>query len=449
MKTFLRIVAGLVVFGIVALLAFIFVPVQRTAPAQALAADWQAAVGQGEYVMRAGDCVACHSADGGAFLAGGSPIESPLGKIWSRNITPDVKTGIGGWSLDEFRAVMIDGIRPNGTHLYPAMPYENYRLMHEEDIAALYDYLMNEVEPVNNTVKETELSFPLNLRWGIRAWNWLALTHGPGFVVAGASDMQDRGQYLVEGPGHCAACHSPRTVFMTQDGVMHGEENFLAGGVINDWNAHALAGSGSVVSDWTVAETAEFLATGRNTHAAANGEMGLVVEHSLQYLTDEDNIAIAAYLKGEDGAATRILDTDALYVSLPQEPADEAGLATAEMLTEASPDINLGARLYLDNCSACHFVTGQGGPQIFPPLAGNPLVTGTQTTPLISIILHGGELPSTQLRPMHLVMQGYADRLDDAEVAELASFLRSAWGNDASTVSSPEVAAVRASGAEH
>ena len=157
-------------------LAFAHTGFFTSEPAEALAADWEPAEGQGEYVLHASDCVACHTSDDGESLAGGRAIASPMGTIWSTNITPDPETGIGDWSYADFRAAMIDGLEPDGTHLYPAMPYENYRLMTEEDIRALYEYIMTEVEPVSNEVQETELSFPFNLRFGIRAWNWLALT---------------------------------------------------------------------------------------------------------------------------------------------------------------------------------------------------------------------------------------------------------------------------------
>ncbi|WP_138471577.1 cytochrome c [Poseidonocella sp. HB161398] len=450
MTKLLRILAALVVLGVVALLAFIFVPVQRTQPATELAADWQPEPGQGKYVMDAGDCVACHTAPDGEELAGGRAIASPMGTIWSTNITPDPETGIGGWSFEDFRAAMIDGVAPDGTHLYPAMPYENYRMMTEEDLRALYDHLMTEVAPVRNAVEETSLDFPFNLRFGIRAWNWLALDKGPGFVPAGASETEDRGQYLVEGPGHCAACHSPRNAFMAQDGKTAGDANFLAGGTIDGWSAPALHGEGSSLRDWSTAEMAAYLATGRNVHSAANGEMGLVVEHSLQHLSDADNIAMAAFLKGLDGDAGEIPATLASNAGpMPDAPADAAGKATAEMLTEAQPGMPEGARLYLDNCSACHFVTGKGAPEIFPELQGNSLVTAAKTKPLISVILNGADVPSTAKRPMHLVMQGYADRLSDDEVAELASFLRGAWGNDAPAVSAADVATVRAEAATH
>ncbi|WP_062762852.1 cytochrome c [Falsirhodobacter sp. alg1] len=445
MKTFLRIVAGLVVLGVVALLAFIFVPVQTTKPTEDLADDWKPAEGQGEYVMYASDCAACHTGKDGDF-AGGVAIDSPMGAIWASNITPDKETGIGNWTLDQFRAALYDGIDDEGAHLYPAMPYENFRKLSEQDVRALYDYFMNDVAPVHNEVQKTELSFPFNLRFGIRAWNWLALTGDAGFDPTQAADIQNRGQYLVEGPGHCAACHSPRTAFMTQDGTTAGDKNFLAGGEIDGWLAPTLRGEDSAPQKWSVEDTATYLATGRNNHSTANGEMGLVVEHSLQHLTDQDNLAIAAFLKGIDGADVTVPEDFASLADAPlaleEDAPDAVPTETEKMLSEAT-DLSEGARLYLDNCSACHFVTGNGAPQIFPSLAGNTLVTADQTEPLISIILHGADVPSTQKRPMHLVMQGYADRLSDQEIAELASFVRSGWGNDAAPVTAADVKAVR------
>lgn len=452
MRRSLRIIAGLAVVGIVALLAFIFVPVQATAPVSKLAADWKAEPGHGEYVMYASDCLACHTAEGGKPFAGGRPIASPMGTIWSTNITPDAKTGIGGWTLDQFRASLYDGLRADGTHLYPAMPYENYRKLTEEDVRALYHYFMNEVAPVENRVEETRLAFPFNLRFGMRAWNWLALSGPAGFTpVAAKPEIEQRGQYLVEGPGHCAACHSPRTALMTQDGVSAGEAAFLTGGMVGEWEAAPLRGPASASQLWSVEEMAAYLATGRNAHSAANGEMSLVVKHSLQHLTDRDNIAIAALLKGLDGGDVSLPETFAAKESIARAPApaDAAGEATAAMLTEASPDMPLGARLYLDNCAGCHFVTGKGAPEIFPELAGNTLVTSTETGPFLSVILHGTELPSTRRRPMRLRMQGYAERLSNAEVADLANFVRTAWGNDAPPVSAADVARQRAPAEAH
>ncbi|RMX02961.1 cytochrome c [Corticibacter populi] len=452
MKKTLRILGGLVVLGVLALLAFIFVPVKLTPPSEVLPADWKAEPGRGEYVMRASDCMACHTADGGAPFAGSRPIHSPLGTIWTSNITPDKETGIGNWTLDQFRAAMIDGISADGSHIYPAMPYENYRLMTEGDIRALYDYLMTEVEPVKNQVEETRLSFPFNLRFGLRAWNWLALRHDAGFTPAGTSPAQDRGQYLVEGPAHCAACHSPRTTFMAQNGIQLTDAKFLTGGVVDGWDAPSLRGAGSTPQKWSIAEMADYLATGRNAHSTANGEMTLVIEHSLQYLSDDDLHAIAAFLKGIDGAKVELPGTAVAAAGPSAQPAaeaDAAGAETARMLTAASPEMPLGARLYLDNCAACHFVTGKGSPGIFPELQANSMVVGSEVSPLISVILHGASVPSTERRPMRLVMQGYADRMDDEEVAELANFLRTAWGNKASAITAADVGKVRSAPLTH
>lgn len=449
MKKALRILGILVVLVIVAVLAFIYVPVKTTPPNQELAADWKAEPGRGEYVMRASDCMACHTAEGGSPLAGGRGIASPMGTIWSSNITPDKETGIGNWTLDQFRSTMVDGV-VNGKHLYPAMPYENYRFMSESDIRALYEYLMNDVKPVKNEVQATELDFPFNLRFGIRAWNWLALSGESTFKPMSGTEQQVRGQYLVEGAGHCAACHSPRTAFMAQDGTRLGDANFLTGGELDGWHVPALRGPNSGIANWSADELAAYLGAGRNAHAIANGEMALAVEHSLQHLSDADLNAMAVFLKTMDGQPVPEVSKPVAAPgprSMPAQPANEAGQETAKMLTAASPDMPLGARLYLDNCAACHFVTGRGAPEIFPELQGNAMVLGKDPSPLVSVILNGTSTPSTNRRPMHLVMQGYADRLNDEEVATLASFVRSSWGNNAAAVTAEQVSKVRSAGA--
>lgn len=450
MKKILSIVIALVVLGVIAALALLLWPFKPSAPNETLAADWKAEAGRGEYVMRAGDCMACHTANGGEPMAGGRGIESPMGTIWSSNITPDKETGIGNWTLDQFRAAMVDGVGGHGQQLYPAMPYENYRLMKESDIRALFDYLQTEVKPVKHAVQATSLSFPFNMRFGIRAWNWLALSGEADFKPMAGDEQQIRGQYLVEGAGHCAACHSPRTAFMAQDGTRLSDASFLTGGEVDGWNAPALRGKDARVQQWSAEEIAAYLAAGRNSHAVANGEMALVVEHSLQHLNDKDLNAMAVFLKSMDGQPVEATAEQIAPVgprSMPALPADAAGEATAKLLKSASPDMPLGARLYLDNCAACHFVSGKGAPEIFPELQGNAMVLGKDASPLLSVILHGASSPSTSRRPMNLVMQGYSDRLTDEEVAALASFVRSGWGNKADAVSAKQVAKVRAAGA--
>lgn len=438
MKKLLKIFAGLVVVGITCLLAFIFVPVQRTGATTQLAADFKPAEGRGEYLMRASDCMACHTNEGGTPFAGGRAIQSPMGTIWTTNITPDKETGIGNYTLDDFRAVLYDGVTPNGTHLYPAMPYENYRKLTEEDVVALYEYFMNEVKPVPNKIEQTKLAFPFNMRFGLRAWNWVALRGEAGFAPNTSEDgVFNRGKYLVEGPGHCAACHSPRSVMMTQDGIDETSKSFLSGGEIDNYTAPDLRGPTSGPQKWTVEETAAYLATARNAHSTATGEMMLVVRDSTQYLTSEDNTAIASFLKK-------------IGSSEPSQAKNaEAATQTEQMLSSAKPDMPLGPRLYLDNCGGCHLVNGKGAPEIFPELDGNSLVTAKSSKGLVSVILHGAELPSTEKRPMKVRMQGYEDRLSDEEIATLATFLRNAWTNKASDVTAQDVEAIRKLGNSH
>jgi mono/diheme cytochrome c family protein len=432
MKTFFRIIGTLVVLGVVALLAFIFVPVQRTGPVTQLAADFKPAKGQGEYVMRAGDCMACHTSEGGKPFAGGRAINSPMGVIYTTNITPDKETGIGTWSLDDFRAALYDGVDKEGHHLYPAMPYDSYRKLSEEDVVALYDYFMHEVQPVKAEVPETKLAFPFNMRFGLRAWNWLALGDA-GFKPDASEDaMFNRGAYLVEGAAHCAACHSPRNLMMMSSGTNAKDAAFLSGGEIDGFTAPDLRGPQSGPQQWTTEQLAEYLLTARNAHSSATGEMALAIRDSLQYLTKDDAMAIATYLRkiGAGKGAAPVVEKAEVT-------------PTQTLLTDAKPDMPLGPRLYLDNCAACHIVNGKGAGETFPALDGNSLVTAKSAKGLISVILHGAELPSTEQRPMKLRMQGYDDRLSDEEVATLATFLRDGWHNKAPAVTAAEVKAVR------
>ncbi|OWU72704.1 cytochrome c [Phaeobacter sp. 22II1-1F12B] len=428
MRTLLNIVLGLVVLGGVALLAFIAVPVQPTPPQQQVAADWQPEEGQGEYAMRLADCAACHTAPGGERFAGGRAIESPLGTIYSSNITPDDETGIGGWSLEDFRAALYDGMRPDGTHLYPAMPYENYRKLTEEDVRALYHYFIEEVEPVQNAAPEADLPFPFDQRWTLRGWKWLALDE-PGFRADTDDPVLARGEYIVEGPGHCSACHTPRNAIMAEAAVDTSDEAFLSGGEIAGWTAPALRGPGSAIAGWSQEDLVAIFSTGRNAHAAVNGEMQLVIQDSTQYMSEEDLAAMSAYLVGLNEGVLLERSEDVTE--------------TEALIASADPDMPLGARLYIDNCNACHFANGRGADEVFPELDGNSLVTAESPTGLISMILGGSELPSTPKRPYSLRMPGFSDRLTDEEVAELASFVRQGWSNDAAVVSADDVADLR------
>ncbi len=434
MRTVLRIVGAIVGLGAIVLSGIILVPAARTSPVTMLQPIYQPPNGAGERVAIAADCAACHTAPGGIPFAGGRAIESPFGAIYSTNITPDKQAGIGSYTLDEFRAVLYDGVRKDGTRLYPAMPYANFRKMTEEDVRALYAYIRKDVAAVAVVPPKTSLAFPFNQRWGVRVWAWVALPKA-GFTPYLGDARLDRGAYLVEALGHCGACHTPRNVIFAEKGYDSRSASFLTGAMLGSWPTADLRARTNATQRWSNDELADLLSSGRNATKGIGGEMALVVEHSLQSLPKDDLDAIVAYLKHvkqeRDGSAGR---------ALRREP-----VATAALLSDASPQLGLGARLYLDNCNACHFVDGRGAPGVFPQLDRNDLVTAPSPNGVVTVILDGTTMPSTAQRPERLTMPDFGWRLSDAEVAALATFVRQSWSNDAAVVTAAEVATVRQS----
>lgn len=440
MRMLLRLIGLLILIGIAVVLGAIFIPAHRTAALTDLPANYETPKGAGEQVAIAADCMACHTAPGGKLFAGGRAIDSPLGKIYSTNITPDKKTGIGRYTLDDFRAVLYDGIRNDGAHLYPAMPYPSYRKMTEEDVRALYAYMMNDVSPVESTPPATRLPFPFNQRWGLRLWNLVSLPP-VGFKPHMGDARLDRGAYLVEALTHCGSCHTPRNKLTFAEKAYDSRSaEFLTGATLNGWPAPDLRARDSAAQSWNDDQLAALLTGGRNATDGVSGEMALAVEHSLQYLSKSDIEAIVSYLKAIKQ------DRPAAGVSPPRSSPEP----TAELLASASPQLDLGARLYLDNCNACHFTNGHGAKSVFPRLDANSLVTSAEPGGLISVILNGDAMPSTEQRPARLAMPGFGWRLKDDEVAALATFVRKSWSNNAPAVTAADVAKLRnAMRAEH
>ena len=383
-------------------------------------------VKQGEYISRLGDCGACHTIPGKPAFSGGLAIESNLGTIYSTNITPDKEHGIGNYSEQQFSDAVRKGVLPDGKHLYPAMPYPDYAKISDADMHALYVYFMQGVQPSAEQPPETDLSFPFSQRWGMRFWNWAFTDDAPFRPIGGASAEVNRGAYLVESLGHCGSCHTPRGIGMNEKALDSGDAKFLAGGSLNGWEVPSLRG----LPHWTEQETIDYLATGRNDKAAVGGEMTSVIEHSTSWMTDGDLKAITAYLKFLGGNPP-----------VPVKAAESVS-ATEAKLT-AAKNLTTGERLYLDNCGACHFVTGKGAPRIFPELDGATIVNAGDPTGLIHTILAGAQQPSTAKAPSTLAMPGFAARLSDDEVAQLATFIRQGWGNKADAVSEKQVREVR------
>ncbi|WP_380184310.1 c-type cytochrome [Kalamiella sp. sgz302252] len=394
--------------------------------ALAAPADNGELIKQGEYLSRLGDCSACHSLPGKPEFSGGLAIESNLGTIYSTNITPDKEHGIGNYSEQQFSDAVRKGVLPDGTRLYPAMPYPDYAKISDEDMHALYAYFMQGVKPSAEQPPETDLSFPFSQRWGMRFWNWAFASDKPFQPIGGASAEVNRGAYIVESLGHCGSCHTPRGLGMNEKALDSSDKDFLSGGNLNGWEVPSLRG----LPRWTEQETVDYLATGRNDKAAVGGEMTSVIEHSTSYMSDADLKAITAYLKFLGGN--------------PSLPASDSKAASAtEAKLTAAKNLTTGERLYLDNCGACHFVTGKGAPGVFPQLDQATIVNAGDPGGLIHTILAGAQQPSTAKAPSTLAMPGFASRLNDDEVAQLATFIRQGWSNKAPAVKAEDVKKVR------
>jgi alcohol dehydrogenase (quinone), cytochrome c subunit len=395
-----------------------------------------ASIERGRYLAVAADCTACHTAPGGMPFAGGFALDSPLGTIYSTNITPDKDSGIGKFTLDDFDRAVRHGIDDEGVTLYPAMPYPSYARMSDEDVAALYDYFMHAVAPVSISARANSIPWPLSIRWPLAIWRKL-FAPSPDAAPFNASRYTDpvvaRGAYLVEGPGHCGTCHTPRALTLQEKALDDSSIAYLAGGQrIGGWSAVNLRGNtADGLGDWSKEDIVATLRSARNSQQAVVGApMNDVVVHSTQYLSDADLEAIAAYLK-----------------TLRPTPGDRstfiANPATAAALS-AGHEANRGAELYVDNCAACHRTDGQGSSKALPKVAGNSSVLAEDPNSLISLVLGGSSLPGTAAAPSPLGMPGFGWRLTNDEVAQLLTFIRSSWGNQAPSVSAGDVGRVRA-----
>ena len=394
--------------------------------------DQQALIKQGEYLARAGDCVACHTAKDGKPFAGGLPMETPIGLIYSTNITPD-KSGIGAYSFDDFDKAVRHGIAKNGDTLYPAMPYPSYARVTETDMQALYAYFMKGVKPVAQENKAVDIPWPLSMRWPLAMWRWTFAPAVADFTpVTGQDPVVSRGAYLVEGLGHCGACHTPRALTMQEKALGAGDSSaFLSGSApLEGWIAKNLRGDHKDgLGSWNEEQLVQFLKTGRSDRSAVFGGMSDVIVHSMQYMSEADLTAIARYLKSLP--AVDATDTPHQY-----DP------AVADALWNGD-DSKRGAAVYIDNCAACHRTDGHGYTRVFPALAGNPVLQSADPTSLIHIVLKGGTLPATHTAPSTFTMPAFDWRLSDQEVADVVNFIRTSWGNKAGEVKAGDVKVLR------
>jgi mono/diheme cytochrome c family protein len=373
---------------------------------------------RGRDLVNAGDCASCHTDQGGKPYAGGLAVVTPFGVIYSTNITPDPTTGIGNWSKQDFYKAMHDGIRRDGKHLYPAFPYPWFTKVSREDVRAIKAFL-DTLTPVRQENKPTELHWPLNVREVMAGWNDLYFHKGAFKADPKKSEQWNRGAYLVEGLGHCGACHTSTNVL----GASKTGEKLKGGDFGEHWYAPSLtSGLRDGLGGWSVTEIVEYLKTGANGKSAAAGPMAEVVKNSTQYLSDADLNAIAAYLK-ESPAANA-----------------EAATRTAAIDKQA---LSRGEALYFDNCTGCHMENGEGLAHAFPPLKGSSAVQAKLPDTVIHVVLAGAKMAATPDKPTGFAMPAFDGKLDDKEVADLVNYIRNVWGNHASPTSADAVSKVR------
>jgi mono/diheme cytochrome c family protein len=371
---------------------------------------------RGHYLATASDCVACHTVPGTTKeFAGGRAIETPFGNIVSANITPDMATGIGSWTDQQFENAVRKGIRPDGSRLYPAMPYPSYTKLTHDDVMAIRAYLRT-VKAVKNKVDRSTLPFPFNIRSGLRAWNALFFTEGEFKPDPNKSAEWNRGAYLVEGPGHCGACHTPKNVAGADktSEAFHGAQlqGWFAPNITND----NLKGLGT----WSIDDVATYLKTGHNRISAATGIMAEEIQFASSKMTDSDLKAIAIYLKSLPGDRERH-DTIAA-----DDPAMKAGHA-----------------IYRDQCAACHMIDGKGVPHLFPSLADASVLRSRDPRTAIRLVLRGARTVATKGEPTAPGMPSYAHMLKDDEIAAVLTYARNAWGRPAPAVTAGDVAKAR------
>lgn len=417
---------------------------------------------RGEYVARAADCTACHTATGGAPFAGGYAVESPMGTIWSTNITPSAD-GIGGWTEAQFAKAVRKGVTPSGKHLYPAMPYDAYAGITDDDMAALYAYFTQKVEPAETPADAqiTKLDFPFDQRWLMAGWNLMFAGGTPFEAQSGEAPEIARGRYLTDVLGHCSSCHTPRNVFMANEG-----SSYLAGADLRGWVAPNLTSDPVTgIGDWSEDEIAGFLQTGQAAgKGIAAGSMAEAVEHSLQYLTDEDAHAIAAYLKqvpAKQNAVGPVPDKAAfVFGSTGREPYGSISGAAAQTLADADAarpafkaddatrsdfkDETNGALLYDAACSSCHGLGGQGSEDgYYPSLMGSSAVGATTPNNLVMTVMDG---VSRKWDDKSTYMPGFARDMTDAQVSAVVTYVADSFGNPQAAASPETVATLRAGG---
>jgi mono/diheme cytochrome c family protein len=364
----------------------------------------------------------CHTERGGPSYAGGRPLETPFGTVYASNLTPDAETGIGRWSAANFRRALHEGRSRDGRLLYPVFPYPHMTRVTGADADALFEYLRS-LPAVNKPNRPHRLRWPYDTQGALAVWRALYFRPEKHVDDPARTPEWNRGAYLVQGLGHCGACHSARNALGGTRDIMD-----FSGGLIpmQNWYAPSLASSGEAgVADWSIEDIAQLLGTGRSPRGTVLGPMAQVVLHSTQYLEPADLRAMAVFLK-----------------SLPPMPGDTD---PREVPLPSAAALDRGGKLYERHCASCHGANGEGVRGAYPPLAGNRAVTMPVTANLVQVVLNGGFPPATRGHPRPFGMPPFATTLSDADVATVITYIRASWSNKASPVSELAVTQQRSS----
>ena len=375
----------------------------------------------GHYLAIVGNCSSCHTAAGGKPFAGGVAFQTDFGTIYSSNITADPQFGIGKWTQQDFVNAMRRGVRPDGQHLYPAFPYPAFTKVSDSDLGKLWRYLRT-LAPVNQQPPANALRFPFSQRSLMALWKAFFFDEGPMASDAGKSAEWNRGAYLIEGLGHCGACHTPRNMLGAEkkDLALTGGaySDAVQPGLVRPWSTANLTSAKDGLAAWSVEDVVSYLKTGHSSRGGTFGPMNEVIGNSTQHFTDADLRAIAGYLK-----------------ALPPRTGDTG--------TASSKDVAAGEVAYTVHCGTCHLPTGLGDPKQGPPLVGSAVVQSPNPATLINVILYGAQVPKPAPPHAWENMKAFANDLNDEEVAGIATYVRGTWGNLGSAVTEDQVSRQR------
>lgn len=391
-----------------------------------VAADHPDLVARGRYLATAADCVACHTAPGGRSFAGGRPFKLPFGTMYSTNITPDPATGIGGYTDDQFVRALQQGIRRDGKHLYPSMPYTSFTAMTRADALAIKAYLFS-LAPVQAPARASSFGFPFNQRWTMAFWDAVFLGDHRFRADPALTPEQNRGAYLATALGHCGECHTPRNIGF----AMEGGQRF-GGADLQGWRAFNItANPNAGVGGWRRADLVQYLSTGRaDGHGAASGPMAEAVENSLQYLTPADAQALAAYLQ--------VVQARPGTPTAPGNP--PASLKASTPWAPARRTAGLGRQIFQSACSSCHAWNGQAPASSYAALAGSRAVSDPSGLNVVQVVLAGGD---ARIAGEHLKMPAFAQGLSDAEIAAVSNYVLGQFGGVQGRVTLRQVHAAR------